>query len=303
MRDIEGMRRRIQHLKEARQAVIVSHNYQWPEVQEVADFVGDSLELARKTATLDNPVIVFCGVHFMAESAAILNPTRKVLLAESTAGCPMAEMIDVDTLLQWKSQYPDAAVVAYVNSSAAVKAESDVCCTSANAVKVVDALDARRVIFVPDRNLGAWVAKQTKKEVIVYPGFCITHFRVKPQHILAAKQAHPDAVVVVHPECRPEVAAIADAVLSTSQMARFVKDSTAREFIIGTEEGLIHRLRQQNPGKTFYAASNALLCPNMKKTTLESIVSALEMDRYRVTVEPDLAVRAKRALDRMLEIA
>ncbi|MCL4535641.1 MAG: quinolinate synthase NadA [Bacteroidetes bacterium] len=302
MRDIEGMRQRIQHLKETRQAVIVAHNYQWPEVQDVADFVGDSLELARKTATLDNPIIVFCGVHFMAESAAILNPTRRVLLAESTAGCPMAEMIDVDTLRQWKAQYPDAAVVAYVNSSAAVKAESNVCCTSANAVKVVDALREQRILFVPDRNLGAWIAKQTRKEIIIYPGFCITHFRVKPEHILAAKQAHPGAVVVVHPECRPEVTAIADAVLSTSQMGRYVKASPAREFIIGTEEGLIHRLRQQNPDKAFFAASTALLCPNMKKTTLESVVSALEMDRYHITVEPELAARARRALDRMLEI-
>jgi quinolinate synthase len=302
MRDVEGMRRRIHDLKSARQAVIVAHNYQWPEVQDIADFVGDSLELARKTASLDNPIIVFCGVHFMAESTAILNPSRQVLLAEVTAGCPMADMIDVDSLRQWKERYPGAAVVTYINSSAAVKAESDICCTSANAARVVEAVDAKQILFVPDRNLGMWVAAQTKKEIIVYPGFCITHFRVKPEHIQSARFAHPNAIVIVHPECRPEVTSLADVVLSTSQMLRYIQSSLANEFIIGTEEGLIHRMRQQNPTKAFYSASNALVCPNMKKTTLESVVSALEMGRYRVTVDPEIAARAKRALDRMLEI-
>ena len=302
MRDVEGMKLRIEALRREKNAVIVAHNYQWPEVQDVADFVGDSLELARTTVAVPQRTIIFCGVHFMAESSAILNPDKTVYLAELTAGCPMANMITVDDLRVWKEKYPDAAVVCYVNSSAAVKAESDICCTSANAVKVVESLSAPRVLFVPDRNLGHYISRKTSKEMILYPGFCVTHQRVKPEHVVAAKEMHPEAVVVVHPECRPEVIDMADQVLSTSGMLRFVTSSPAKKFLIGTEEGLIYRMRQANPDKEFYTITSALMCPNMKKTTLESVVTSLELDRYRVTVAEDMAAKAKRALDRMLAV-
>jgi len=299
---IEELSARVRELKQARNAVILAHNYQRPEVQDVADFVGDSLELSRKATQVAADIIVFCGVVFMAESAKILNPTRKVLLPEILAGCPMADMIDVDDLREWKARYPDATVVCYVNSSAAVKAESDVCCTSANAIKVVEAVPNRRVLFVPDQHLGEWVASHTTKEVILYPGFCRTHQRLRPEHIAAAKQAHPDAKVVVHPECAADVTAVADAVLSTSQMLRYVKESEAAKFLIGTEYGILHRMRLENPHKTLYTASRTLVCPNMKRTHLESVFQALEKEQYEITVPEDTRVRARRALDRMLEV-
>ncbi len=297
------LRQKIQKLKKELNAVIVAHNYQRPEVQDIADFIGDSLELARKSAQVNVDCIIFCGVHFMAETAAIVNPTRTVHLAEMSAGCPMADMIDVNDLREWKGKYPQASVVCYVNTSAAVKAESDICCTSANALKVVESLPNEEILFIPDENLGHYISTQTKKRMILYPGFCVTHRKLTAQQVALARQLHPEAKVIVHPECIPEVTAIADAVLSTSQMVRYAKESPAQAFLIGTEEGLLHRLRLENPTKTFYLISNGLVCPNMKRTTLESVVKTMEERRNVITVPEEVRVKAKRALDRMLAVA
>lgn len=302
--ELAELQQKIQRLKKELNAVIVAHNYQRPEVQDMAEFVGDSLELARKTAQLsDIEVIVFCGVHFMAETAAILNPTRTVLLAEMSAGCPMANMIDVDDLREWKAKYPRAAVVCYVNTSAAVKAESDICCTSANALKVVESLPNEEILFIPDQNLGHYISTRTKKRMIFYPGFCVTHRKLRAEQVRLAKQLHPDALVVVHPECIPEVTAMADAVLSTSQMIRYARESPAQTFLIGTEEGLLHRLRKENPNKTFYLISNGLLCPNMKRTTLESVSKAMELRQNIIKVPEETRWKAKRSLDLMLAVS
>ncbi len=293
---------RIRELKRSLGAVVLAHNYQWPDVQDVADFVGDSLELARQAAKENGEYIVFCGVDFMAETAAVVNPRRTVLLPESTARCPMAAMIDVDSLLEWKARYPKAGVVCYVNSSAAVKALSDICCTSANAVKVVESLPHDEILMVPDQNLSRYVATETGKRVIPFPGFCVTHKRVKIDHVLAAKAAHPGALMLAHPECTPEVWGMADAVLSTSQMLRYVTESPATTFLIATEWAIIHRMQKMNPGKSFYSVSNALVCPNMKKTTLDSVIRSMEELRDVVTVAPEVREGAARAIQRMLEI-
>jgi len=267
--ELQQLHGHIFKLKKELNAVIVSHNYQRPEVQDIADFVGDSLELARQSTKVNAKVIVFCGVHFMAESAAILNPTRTVLLSEGSAGCPMADMIGVEELRDWKARYPEAAVVCYINSSAAIKAESDICCTSANGVRIVDSLPHDEILFIPDQNLGHYISTKTKKRMILYPGFCITHQRISPEQVKLARELHPGAVVVVHPECNPAVVSLADAVLSTSQMLRYVKENPAKTFLIGTEEGLLHKLSKENPEKTFYSLTPSIMCPNMKRTTLE----------------------------------
>ncbi|MEE9202081.1 MAG: quinolinate synthase NadA [Dehalococcoidia bacterium] len=300
--DISQLQGRIRDKAREMHAVIVAHNYQRPEVQDVADFVGDSLELARQCAQTEAEVIVFCGVNFMAESAVILNPSRQVLLAEGTAGCPMADMIDEVDLREWRDRYPGAAVVAYVNTTAAVKAESDICCTSANAARVVDSVLNDEVIFVPDENLAHWVSTQTRKKVIPYPGFCITHRRLSAEQVRRARALHPEAPVVVHPECLPEVAELADAVLSTSQMVRFCRESPARSFLIGTEMGLLHRMQQGSPDKTFYLMSPGLVCPNMKRTRLDTVLRTMEERRNQVTVPEEVRVRAQRALERMLAV-
>lgn len=293
---------RVAQLKREMEAVILAHNYQWPEVQDVADFVGDSLELARRATTVDARVIVFCGVHFMAETAAIVNPERTVLLAEATAGCPMADMIDADALREWKGRYPRAAVVTYVNSTAEVKALSDICCTSANAIKIVQSLPQKQILFVPDQNLGRYVASKTDKEVILYPGYCVTHHRLRGEQVRQARERHPEAVVLAHPECQEEVWALADAVLSTSQMLRYVTESPAKTFLIATEWGILHRMRKENPGKEFFVVSNALVCPNMKKTTLRGVVRTMEQRDNVITVPPEVREPAARALQRMLDI-
>ncbi len=303
MSNLNQLKEKIAGLKQELKAVIVAHNYQRPEVQDIADFVGDSLELSRRCTEVDAPTIVFCGVHFMAETAAILNPDRTVLLSEDSAGCPLADMITVDELRQWKQRYPRASVVCYINSSAEIKAESDICCTSANGVKVVDSLSSNDVLFVPDQNLGHYISTQTKKNVILYPGFCYVHHRLKPEQVKLAKNLHPDAQVLVHPECRPEVVALADAALSTSQMLRHVKASSHNSFIIGTEEGLLHRLRLENPGKSFYLVTNSQICPNMKKTTLETLARTMELRQNIVTVPEVIRIKAKQAVDRMLAIS
>ncbi len=293
---------RIDGLKKKLNAVIVAHNYQRPEVQDIADFCGDSLELARKCIETAAEVIVFCGVHFMAESAAILNSQKTVLLSEADAGCPMADMISGDQLKSWKAKYPDATVVCYINSSAEVKAESDYCCTSANAVKLVESIDAEDILFVPDKNLGHYVSTKVNKNIILYPGCCPPHDRVTPEQVKLARRNYPEAQVVVHPECVPEVVAIADAVLSTSQMIRYVRESKADKFIIGTEQELLYRLRRDSPDKSFYVLSPSLICPNMKKTTVDSVVKTMELKRNVITVPEDIRLRAKRALDRMLAV-
>ncbi len=302
MESKNSLAEKILSLKKERKAVILAHNYQVGEVQDIADFVGDSLELSQNAARTDADVIVFCGVHFMAETAYILSPTKKVLLPDINAGCPMANMITAEKLRARKGELPGVPVVCYVNSSAEVKAESDICCTSANAVKVVQSLDAPEILFVPDQYLGQYVASKTGKKFHFWPGFCPTHMRIQPQDIINAKQKHPDAKVIVHPECRPEVIALADEVLSTGGMIRFARQTEAREIVVGTEVGLIHRLNKENPDKTFFPASEQAVCPNMKLITLEKVLWSLEEMAPEVTVPEDIRIRAKRAVDRMLGI-
>ena len=303
MTTVKQIEEQIAELKEGLKAVILAHNYQRPEVQDIADFVGDSLELARQSAEVDAETIVFCGVDFMAETAAILNPGRTVLLSEGNACCPMAKMIDGDELRKWKQRYPQASVVCYVNSSAEVKAESDICCTSANGVKVVESVSGNDIIFVPDQNLGHYISTQTKKNIILYPGFCYVHHRIKPEQVKRAKELHPEAQLVVHPECRPEVIDLADAALSTSQMLRYAKESPHNSFIIGTEEGLLYRMRQENPGKSFYLISDDQICQNMKRTTLEVVVRTMEFKENIITIPEEVRLKAKQAVDRMLAVS
>ncbi len=291
----------INRLRRERQAVILAHNYQPGEIQDLADFTGDSLELSRKAAEIDAPVIVFCGVYFMAETAAILSPQKTVLLPELAAGCPMADMADGPALRAMKARHPQAKVVCYVNSSAEVKAESDICCTSANAVRVTASIPGE-VIFVPDKHLGGWVSRQLQRELILWNGFCPTHARILPGYVQQAKQEHPDAVVFVHPESRADVIALADETLSTGGMLRAARTSTAREFIIATEIGLLHRLRLENPDKRFYPATPNASCPNMKKITLEKIAQALATLTPRIEVPEPIRARARLAITRMLEL-
>ncbi len=293
--------KRIRQLKEKHDAVILAHNYQLPEVQDVADYVGDSLGLSRQAAAAGARVIVFCGVRFMAETASILCPGKTVLLPDPDAGCPMVDMLDVEGLLKMKAAHPQALVVSYVNSSAGVKAESDYCCTSANAVKVVSSIDPdREVIFVPDKYLGGYVSAQTGRKMVLARGFCATHVRILEQDVLRARKEHPGAEVLVHPECRPEVVALADHVLSTSGMCRRARESSCEEMVIGTEIGLLHQLKKQNPDKKFYIASEAAVCPNMKRIDLERVLWALEDGKHEVRVPGETAARARRAVDRMV---
>ena len=321
------LRDKILKLKKDLNAVILAHNYQRAEVQNIADITGDSLELSRAAAKTDYRVIVFCGVHFMAESASILSPDKTVLLPEIAAGCPMADMVTVDgprttkrdlftelygitfefpdefTLRDLKKRHPGVPVVAYVNTSAAVKAESDICCTSSNVVKVVESLKEDTVICIPDRNLSAYAAKRTKKKIISWDGFCNVHnVQLTLDDVTRAKAEHPGALLVVHPECPPEVQDRADHITSTSGMLRYCKESTHKEFIIGTEEGILHRLRKDNPEKTFHLLSRKMICPNMKRTRLESVLRAMEKMEYVIKVPEEIRIPAKRALDRMLEV-
>jgi quinolinate synthase len=325
-KDTEAVREEILKLKEERNAIILSHNYQRDEVQDIADFVGDSLELSRTAAEINCDVIVFCGVHFMAESASILSPNKTVLLPELDAGCPMADMIQVSsprkvwktfpgyetqptfvfphefTLMDIKAKYPGVPVVAYVNTTAGVKAESDTCCTSANVVKVIESLPDERVICIPDRNLSMWAQKNTKKQIIAWDGFCHVHDRIAKKDVLKVREEYPNALFMAHPECRLEVLELADHVTSTSGMLRFAKSSDAKEFIVGTETGLMHRLKKENPDKIFYPLRKDMVCPNMKKTTLNSVLSALKEMKNVIKVPEEIRIPAKRALDRMLEI-
>lgn len=289
-------------LKKSRNAIILAHNYQLGEVQDIADFVGDSLGLSQTAAETDADVIVFCGVHFMAETASILSPDKIVLLPDIHAGCPMANMITAERLREKKKEHPGATVVCYINTTAAVKAESDICCTSANAVTVIESLDAEEILFVPDQYLGHYTSTKTKKKMILWPGFCITHMRIQPQNIIALKEEYPQAKVVVHPECRPEVIALADEVLSTGGIIRFARETEAKEIIVGTEIGILHRLRKENPDKKFIPASEQAICPRMKLTTLESILWSLQEMTTQVKVPEEIRLKAKVAVDRMMEI-
>jgi len=296
------LKERILTLKKQRNAVILVHNYQRGEVQDIADFVGDSLELSQKAAATDAEVIVFCGVHFMAETASILCPDKVVLLPDTHAGCPMADMVTAESLRKRKRELPNATVVTYVNSSAEVKAESDICCTSANAVKVVESVDATDILFVPDQYLGHYVSTKTGREMHLWPGYCPTHVRIQPEDITRRKREYPQAKAIVHPECRPEVIALADEVLSTGGMCRFVRETEAEEIIVGTEIGIIYRLRKENPGKRFIPASEKATCPNMKLITLEKVLWSLQDMAFEVKVPEAIRLRAKGAVDRMLEI-
>ena len=326
MTDKDSLRDEILTLKDKRNAIILSHNYQREEVQDIADFVGDSLELSRTASTIKCDVIVFCGVHFMAESASILSPDKTVLLTELDATCPMAEMIQVSsarkvwktfpgyemqptfifphefTLRDIKSMHPGVPVVSYVNTTADVKAESDICCTSANVVKVMESLKEDRVICVPDRNLSMWAQKNTNKKVIAWDGFCHVHDRITREDIFRVRKEYPNALLMAHPECRMEVLELADHVTSTSGMLRFAKASDAKEFIVGTETGILHRLKKENPDKIFHPLRKDMVCPNMKKTMLTSLLRALKEMNYLIKVPEEIRVPAKRALDRMLEI-
>jgi quinolinate synthase len=293
---------KILDLKNRRSAVILAHNYQLGEVQDIADFVGDSLELSQRAAETDADVIVFCGVHFMAETASILCPDKVVLLPDMNAGCPMADMITAERLREKKKEYPQAVVVCYINSSAEVKAESDICCTSANAIGIVESLDAREILFIPDQYLGHYVSTRTDKKMILWPGFCRTHVRIKPERIKELKQEYPQAKVIVHPECRPEVIALADEVLSTGGMCRYAQRDEVREMVVGTEQGIIHRLRKENPGKRFIPVSEQAICPNMKLITLEKVLWSLEEMSPEVKVLEGIRLRAKAAVDKMLKI-
>jgi quinolinate synthase len=287
--------------KRKRQAVILAHNYQLGEIQDIADFVGDSLELSQNAARTDAGVIVFCGVHFMAETASILCPEKIVLLPDIHAGCPMADMITAESLKERKGELPGVSVVCYVNSTAEVKAESDVCCTSANAVKIVDSLDSQEILFVPDQYLGHYVSTKTNKRIILWPGFCPVHMRIQPEHITRLKQEYPKARAVVHPECRPEVIAVADEVLSTGGMCRYARREDVSEMIVGTEIGIIHRLKKENPGKKFIPASEQAICPNMRLITLEKVLWSLEEMAPEVKVAEEIRRKAKAAVDRMLQ--
>ncbi|MDD5449220.1 MAG: quinolinate synthase NadA [Candidatus Omnitrophica bacterium] len=299
----EKLKSRIAELKKKRNAVIIVHNYQRDEIQDIADVTGDSLALSQAAVRTDAKVIVFCGVHFMAESAAILNPEKTVLLPVIEAGCPMADMITAEKLRATKQKYPDAAVVCYVNSSAKVKAESDYCCTSSNALEVVKFIPNRKVIFVPDKNLGLYVQSQLPdKEIIPWQGFCPTHIRVQEEDINEIKKSHPGAEVIAHPECNPEVLAIADHICSTAGMFKYCRAAKASEFIIATEMGMLYRLRKDNPGKTFYPATPHLICPSMKLTTLGWVANSLETMTNVITVPEDIGANAIMALKRMLEI-
>jgi len=290
-------------LKQERNAVILAHNYQLPEIQDIADFVGDSLGLSRQAAETTADMIVFCGVHFMAETAAILCPGKKVLIPDPHAGCPMADMITAEQLREMKAKHPAAKVVSYVNSTAEVKAESDICCTSSNAVGVVESFDeTEEIIFVPDKYLGLYVQEQTGRDLVLWPGYCPTHVRIVPKHIQQIKIAHPQATVLVHPESTPAVTRIADQVLSTGGMCKFIGSSEAKEFIVGTETGILYRLRKENPDKQFYPASDAAVCPNMKRTSLEKVLWSLQDMRHVVTVPEEIAASARRSIERMLEI-
>ncbi len=304
MADRTELNREIDRLKKAKNAVILAHNYQIAEVQLVADFLGDSLELSRKAVELTQSLIVFAGVKFMAETAKILSPGKKVLLPRLDAGCPMADMITVDDVREMKKQHPGAPLVTYVNSSVEIKAESDVCCTSANAVQVVANIPAKEILFVPDENLGKYVQKMVPdKTLFLFEGFCYVHMRIKSDEIAAMRHRHPQAKVIVHPEVSPEVTAVADEVLSTSGMLKYIARSEHKEFIVATEQGLLERMKRENSGKVFYPALTPRICSNMKRTALQDVYDSLNEEKYEITVDPLVGDKARHALHEMLKFS
>ncbi len=298
----QEIKEEIRRLVKERNALLMAHNYQRDEIQEIADITGDSLALSMEAARTDKDVIVFCGVHFMAESAHILSPEKIVLLPRPDAGCPMADMVTAEGLRQMKAKHPGATVVTYVNSTAAVKAESDICCTSSNAVNVVRSLEADEVILVPDRNLGRYIAKHTDKTCHFWEGYCPTHDRLKPEEIKRAQQENPGALFMAHPECAPEILDLADHICSTSGMYEYARKSPAKKFIVGTEAGILYRLRKENPEKEFILPSARLICPNMKLTSLEDVLKSLQTMSPEITVPKDIREKAKATLDRMLAV-
>ena len=298
----KSLQQQINQWKKTNNAIILAHNYQNPEIQDIADFVGDSLDLSLKATKSDAKTIIFCGVDFMAESAKILNPEKTVILPDKTANCPMAEMVDAESLEWLMKEHPDAEVVAYINTTADVKALANICCTSANGVKIVKSRTAKKIIFVPDRNLGLYIQKQVpEKEIILWPGVCRTHHDIKKEEVLLLKQKYPNAEFLVHPECQPEIIELADFAFSTNGMVNHVKESRKKEFIIGTEKGLCYRLEKENPGKKFYPISSAV-CPNMKKTTLEKVLKSMETLEPKIHLSEEIMRIARVPLQRMIDM-
>jgi quinolinate synthase len=300
--DKDEIAARIDLLKKERNAVILAHNYQVGEVQDIADFLGDSLDLSIKASQVEEDVILFCGVHFMAETAAILGPDKIVLTPDPDAGCPMADMIDAGELRKWKRDYPGRPVVCYVNTTAAVKAECDICCTSSNALAVVESLEGDEILFAPDKNLADYVARHTDKTIIPWDGYCYVHNNIMAKDVRQAKARHPEAEVWVHPECRPEVVDLADKVLSTGKMVKQARETDKAEIIIGTESGILYRLHKENPGKRFFPVKELALCANMKKITLPKVLNSLETMTTQVKVDPEVSRRARGAIERMIRI-
>jgi quinolinate synthase len=296
-----SVQERIHELKREKNAVILAHNYQLPEIQDVADFVGDSLELSKTAAKSSADLIVFCGVRFMAETAKILSPHKKVIMPDYSAICPMANMIDAATVKALRAKHPDAIFVAYVNTTAEVKAEVDLVCTSANAVKVVaEAPEGREIVFLPDKNLGIFVRHETGRKVILYTGFCPTHCRILKEDILLAREKWPNALVVSHPECTQDVLELSDHIASTAGMLKFCRENPATEFILATEQGMLHKMEKEIPGKRFYSPSELNICPNMKKSTLPKLLHSLETETIEVELPDDIIVRAREGLKHML---
>ena len=300
--NIKAKQKTVRELLKKKNAVLLAHNYQRDEIQEIADFQGDSLELSIKANKTDADIIVFCGVRFMAESAAIMNPDKTVILPNENAGCPMVDMITAKDIVNLKADYPDAPVIAYVNTSAECKAVSDICCTSANAVKVVNSLSAGRVIMVPDKNLGSYVQRFTDKEIISWPGFCPPHKRTVPEDIKALKEKYPGAVFIAHPESTPETIDAADHVSSTSGMYKFVRESAAKYFIIGTERGIMYKMKKENPDKIFIPSNPGLVCPNMKKTHLDDIINSLENMENIIKIPENVRIPARKSIENMLAL-
>jgi quinolinate synthase len=295
---------KIKKLKQERNAVILAHNYQRPEIQDIADFVGDSLGLSIEASRTNADIIVFCGVHFMAETAKILSPQKKVLLPDINAGCPMADMIDAESLKTLQEKHPNAVTLCYVNTSAAVKAQCDYCCTSSNALKMVQhiLLTHEEIIFVPDKYLAQYVSAQVGHNFIMWNGYCPTHVKILPENIVQAKKRHPQAKVLVHPECKPDLTALADLVASTEKMCGYAQNTSETDFIIATENGIIHRLKKENPAKNFYPAADAAVCPNMKRITVEKVLWSLEDLSFEITLPVDIMDKAKLSIERMLQI-
>ncbi len=298
----QEMAERINRLKKERGAIIIVHNYQVGDVQDVGDFIGDSLELSRKAAEVDEKVILFCGVHFMAETAAILSPDKTVLIPEIKAGCPMADMITADEMREWKRAYPGRKAVCYVNTSAAVKAECDICCTSANALQVVKHVEGDEVLFAPDKNLASYIARTSQKKIIPWDGYCYVHNNIFPRHVREKRKEYPDAELWVHPECRPEVIDMADKVLSTGGMVREARATKKKTILVGTEAGMACRLNKENPERRFVPVKQEGLCSNMKKITLPKVLAALEEMKYKVEVPQEIAMRARGAIEKMIQL-